>query len=72
MSNNGRWVFAAPTVIIAIDFVWTTSFHAGHGVDHAHYIVQFIWVRGAARAHARACTGRQAGSWARPAWETCE
>jgi hypothetical protein len=38
------WIFAAPTVLIALDFVWTTSFHTGHGVDHAHYVVQFLWV----------------------------
>ncbi len=39
------WIFVVPTVAIALDFVWTTSFRTGYGVDHVHYIVQFTWVR---------------------------
>ena len=39
-----RWIFVVPTVLIALDFVWTTSWHRHHGVDHAHYVVQFLWV----------------------------
>lgn len=38
------WPFAVLTVVIAVDFVVTTSLYPGHGVSHAHYIAQAAWV----------------------------
>jgi hypothetical protein len=38
------WPFAVFTVAIAVDFVVTTSSYPGHGISHAHYIAQAIWV----------------------------
>jgi hypothetical protein len=38
------WPFAALTAAIAADFVATTSLYRGHGIHHAHYIAQALWV----------------------------
>jgi hypothetical protein len=48
MAWNHSWavmwiVMAIPTVVLTMDFVYVTFTYKGQAVDHAHYIIQFMW-----------------------------
>jgi hypothetical protein len=38
------WIFAVPTVAIALYFSSASSGVHGEGVNHAHYVMQMTWV----------------------------
>jgi len=47
IQNKALWfIFTPPTLLIAIDFIWTTGRVDNMIIDHAHYCAQLIWVIG--------------------------
>ncbi len=38
------WIFAVPTIVIALYFSSASSGVHGEGVNHAHYVMQMTWV----------------------------